>query len=68
MALITRWGTDRFRCCCQKMDPGGVWCRMEPRGKALQRNKGETESEFFFKRLIHLYPYLLPWIRVKLKL
>ncbi len=40
MALIRRRGTGRFRCRCQKTDPGGVWSRLEPRGKALQRNEG----------------------------
>lgn len=39
MALTTRRGTGRFR--CQKTDPGGVWSRLEPRGKALRRKEGE---------------------------
>lgn len=49
MAQITRRGTGRFRCRCQKMDPGGVWSRLEPRGKALQRNEG---GNYIFIRLL----------------
>ena len=49
MALITRRGTGRFR--CQKTDPGGVWSRLEPRGKALQRNVEEKELNISYRIL-----------------
>lgn len=44
--LITRRGTGRFRCRCQKTDPGGVWSRLEPRGKALQRKREREDTKF----------------------
>jgi len=42
VALTTRRGTGRFR--CQRTDPAGVWNRLEPREKALQRQ----EKEFIY--------------------
>lgn len=62
MALITRRGTGRFRCRSQKTDPGGVWSRLGPHGKALQSGEGEKlfnpslYSNFSIQFLIiHLY-------------
>lgn len=40
MALTMKRGSGRFR--CQRMDPAGVWSRLEPRGKALRW----TETQF----------------------
>lgn len=46
MALITKRATGRFRCRRQKMDPFCVWSRLEPHGKALQRNeKGKVSFQ-----------------------
>lgn len=46
MALRAKRGTGRSRCRCRKTDPGGVWSRLEPHGKALQRNEGHEGLKF----------------------